>query len=859
MMQQYWRVKADHPDTLIFFRMGDFYELFYQDAETAAPVLEIALTTRGKSADKPIPMAGVPVHAMQSYLLKLVQSGFKVAICEQMEPPGQSKGPVKREVVRTVTPGTLTEDTLLSAKAHNYLAALFPGDGKKKPPAIASLDLSTGLFEVMALADWDQAAAELSRLQPAELLVPEGWPPPPQMDVWAKRITRRADLLFTPKHGAATLLEHFHAGSLDGYGIGDSPSCQGAAGAMISYCQETQREALGHIVALTRLHPGEGMLLDDACRRNLEINASLSDGKRDVSLLGVMDQCRTAMGSRLLAVWLNRPLQDVQAIRVRQAAVTWFLERVDAREALRAALRQMHDLERLLSRVALKRAAPRDLSGLRAALHLLPEIHRQLGAGLEGFPSLLDVLSSHLTGHEELRALLTKTLAEEPPAQLKDGGVIRAGFDPDLDETRQMAHSGRDYLAQLETREREATGISSLKIKFHRTFGYTIEVTNAQLDKVPAERYIQKQTMANAVRYVTMELKETEERLLNAQERLLALEAELFAQLAEQTAQHAAALQKTAAAVAAIDVLACFADSADRFDYCRPLVDDELIIDIRSGRHPVVERFAEQTFVPNDILLNGDDQRIALITGPNMAGKSTLMRQVALIALMAHVGAFVPATEARIGLVDRIFTRVGASDDLAGGRSTFMVEMTETAHILNHATPRSLVILDEIGRGTSTYDGLSIAWAVVEHLHGKSRARALFATHYHELTQLERLKPGIVNHTVQVKEWRDEILFLHTIARGAADRSYGIHVARLAGLPKSVTERAKQVLEDLESADLRAPVEPGHKSAAEPEYQLTLFAEPPPSPALTELNALNPDDLSPKQALETLYRLKELL
>ncbi|MBF0370199.1 MAG: DNA mismatch repair protein MutS [Magnetococcales bacterium] len=852
MMAQFLAIKADYPDLLLFYRMGDFYELFLEDAKIAAPVLEIALTHRGKSGGKPIPMAGVPVHAVQTYLRKLVQAGFKVAICEQMEPPGKSKGPVRREVVRVVTPGTLTEDDLLTARSNNFLAALAPPQGKKEEIGIAALDLSTGQFQVSLVNSWDRAAAELSGFDPAEVIIPDEWTLPDALSEWQERTTGLGAWEFDPPTAKQTLFDHFQVATLEGFGIHDAPPCQGAAGALIAYCRETQKGNFAHVTGLSRIYSDDTLILDDNCRRNLELNRALRDGRREGSLLGVLDVTITAMGARRMTQWLNRPLQDVALIRKRQDAVAWLLDHPRQREEVREGLRGVHDMERLLGRIALGRASPRDLGSLRQTLAALPALEATFRE--DDPPPLLQKIGQNLSGHDQLSQQLQTTLADTLPVALKDGDVIRSGFHPDLDDFRKISKAGKEYLGELEKQEREKTGIPSLRILFHRTFGYTIQVTNTHRDKVPYN-YIHKQTMANAVRYITEELKEEEEKILHAEERLVALEAQLFSTLAQEVAGHAQALQSTAQSLATLDLLTAFAQIADQRDYTRPIVDEEDTIHIRQGRHPVVEAFADDDFVPNDTTLDTEENRLALITGPNMAGKSTLMRQVALIVLMAHTGSFVPAREARIGLTDRIFTRVGAADDLAGGRSTFMVEMTEAAHILHHAGPRSLVILDEIGRGTSTLDGLAIAWAVTEYIHSKCRSRTLFATHFHELTELERLKPGIVNFTVEVKEWQEKILFLHTIARGAADRSYGIHVAQLAGLPPAVINRAQEVLTELEATEMKKQP----PSPAQPYTQLSLFMEPPPEPALLELKAIDPDDLTPRQALDALYRLKGLL
>ena len=867
MMAQYLDIKAEHPDALLFYRMGEFYEMFFDDAKIASEVLDILLTARGKSGDKPIPMAGVPVHRLDSYLKIAVEAGHKVAICEQMEPPGLGKGPVRREVLRVVTSGTLTEESLLDPRSNNFLVAIAPPKKKSASPALAVLDLSTGQFQVGEPGSWEMAAAALSGLGPVEVIVPEGWSPPPEMADWQDRLSRRPGWEFDCDQAVKTIKKQFNVTVLDSFGIVNHPLCQIAAGALLAYCQETQRAALGHITALTRTYSDEAMVLDDACRRNMELNGSLRDGGRKGSLLGVLDSTVSVMGSRLFAQWLNRPLQKIAQINYRQDGVEWLLTgNPTARTDIRELLRGVRDLERLLGRIALGRGAPRDFGALRGTLEQLPLLLEKLtGSSL---PAILQEVVDTLGGHQDLLLRLQNVLAVDLPVALKDGGVIQVGFDAELDKMRELAGGGKQGLADLEREEREKTGISSLKIKYHRTFGYTLEVTNVHKDRVPYT-YQHRQTMTNAIRYTTPELKEFEEQILNAEERVGVLEAELFYQLSQEVAIHAADLQRSAVGLATLDVLAAFAHTADQYEYRRPEVNEDTAIIIKQGRHPVVEAMlTDDHFVPNDALLDTHENRISLITGPNMAGKSTFMRQVALIVLMAHTGSFVPASKAVIGLTDRIFTRVGAADDLAGGRSTFMVEMTETAHILHHATSRSLLILDEIGRGTSTFDGLSIAWAVVERIHGVCRSRTLFATHYHELTELERLKPGVVNYTVEVKESANRILFLHTISPGAASSSYGIHVAELAGLPKEVISRAKEVLAQLEEAEKKKPApssakKPKKSEAGIPEYveptQLSLFMEAPSEPALDELKAIDPDDLTPRQALDILYRLKKML
>ncbi|MBF0445744.1 MAG: DNA mismatch repair protein MutS [Magnetococcales bacterium] len=866
MMAQYLEIKAQHLDALLFYRMGEFYELFFEDAKIAAKDLDIILTARGKTADKPIPMAGVPVHRLDNYLKIAVEAGHKVAICEQMEPPSQSKGPVRREVLRVVTSGTLTEETLLNPRSNNFLVAIASALTTKKKrsnyPALAVLDLSTGQFQVEEYGSWELAAAFLSGLGLVEVVVPEGWEAPTELEGWQGKFSYRPRWEFDLDQGANIIKKQFNVTVLDSFGVADSPLCQIAAGALLFYCQETQRGSLGHITALTRTFSHDSMVLDEACRRNLEINGSLKDGQRNGSLLGVLDDTVSVMGSRLIGQWLNRPLQNVDAIAYRQDGVEWLLlKNSHARREIRELLGSVRDLERLLSRIAMGRASPRDFGALRSTLEQLPILAENLNS--DDLPAILQGVKKTLDGHQELLARLVDILAQVLPVALKDGGVIRVGYSSDLDKMRDLAGGGKQGLADLEQEEREKTGITSLKVKYHRTFGYTLEVTNVHKDRVPYS-YQHKQTMANAVRYTTPELKEFEEQIINAEEQMHILEADLFEKLGQEVAKHAANLQRSAVGLATLDVLAAFAHTADEREYRRPVVNSEAGIHIQQGRHPVVEAMlSEEHFVPNDAILDSDEHRVGLITGPNMAGKSTFMRQVALIVLMAHTGSFVPVSKGVIGLTDRIFTRVGAADDLAGGRSTFMVEMTETAHILHHATSRSLVILDEIGRGTSTLDGLSIAWAVVERMHGVCRSKTLFATHYHELTELERLKPGVVNYTVEVKESSNRVLFLHTIVPGAASSSYGIHVAELAGLPKEVIARAREVLTQLEEAEQKKPASSAANNSQQIQYkeptQLSLFMEAPPQPAISELKAMDPDDLTPKQALDALYRLKKML
>ncbi|MGN7610615.1 DNA mismatch repair protein MutS [Magnetococcales bacterium HHB-1] len=871
MMLQYLGIKADHPDALLLYRMGDFYELFFDDAKEASILLDITLTQRGRSAGEVVPMAGIPVNSVQNYLKKLVSSGRKVAICEQVEPPeGEAppvKGPMHREVQRVLTPGTLIEEDYLTARHNNFLVCLSPPKKKETSIGMAALDISTGAFQTSALASWDQAFAELSRLNPSEVITPDDWNPLEQLahelkqTPHAQRWLESPSLVnawhFDPTQGSLALKKQFNVRSLKGFGIHNCAACQSAAGALIAYCMETQRATLAHLTTLSRVYLDNAMILDEDCRRNLELNHNLRTQQKNTGLIPTIDETITAMGGRMISLWINRPLKDIDAINDRQDVVSWFLAHAETIEQLRTILHSMHDIERLLGRLGVRKANPRAMGRLRDSIKILPELYEILDN--PNAPTLLILLKEQLDSHHELNQLLQAALAKKLPAQLSDGGVIRKGFSEELDKVRTLAEESREYLEQLGENERKKTKIPSLKIRFHRTFGYTIEVTNTHKAKVP-ERYLHKQTMANAVRYVTSELKAHEERLLDSEEKYASMEAQIFTDLCARVAQDIAPLQQTANAIAQLDVLLSFASTAQQHHYCRPKVDHSNVLKITQGRHPVVERSTTETFIPNDLYLDTEKQRLMLVTGPNMSGKSTIMRQAALIVLLAHTGSFVPAQKAHIGLVDRIFTRVGASDDLTGGRSTFMVEMTETAHIINHAGPRSLIILDEIGRGTSTYDGLSIAWAVTEHIHDACRSRTIFATHYHELTTLESLLEGVVNYTAKVKEWEDEVLFLHTIKKGAASRSYGIHVAQIAGLPPKVTQRARQILKQLEKKNgkQQQPLEIPEKQEEVPPPQQAPFI-PPEEPALKALKELDPDQLTPRQALETLYRIHELL
>jgi len=792
MMRQYQEAKARHPDMLLLFRMGDFYELFYEDAEKAARLLQITLTSR----DKQVPMAGFPHHQLETYLRKLLQLGERVAICEQVEDPATAVGIVKREVVRVVTPGTVTEDALLDPRSSNHLAAVVvQGD----QAGLAWVELSTGQFQAMDLP-LSRLSEELERLDPAECLWPENQadrvPDAIRSDSTRLSITFRPDWNFESGFARETLTAHFQVQTLEGFGFRDDDLCLRAAAAILDYLRETLRASLTHLGRLKPFHPGRVLLLDSVTRRSLELTRTLREGKREGSLLAAVDRTVTAMGARLLQEWLLAPSTEISTIRDRLNAVEELLTEHTFRNQLREQLRQMPDLARLATRASTGRANPRDLSAIASGLRLLPRIKALLTARRA---VLLRELESRLDLCPDLRHLLDRALADDPPISPREGGVIREGYSEELDRLRDVNRGGKEWIARFQAREIERTGIPSLKVGFNKVFGYYIEVTHAHGHKIPSD-YQRKQTLKNAERYITPELKAHEDDVLRAEERSRELEYELFVELRQRCADEARPLLQSAEVLAQLDVLSGLAEVADLFGWQRPQLVEDPILVIEQGRHPVLEQWLPAgSFVPNDARLGPDDGLLLLITGPNMAGKSTYLRQTALIALLAHVGSFVPARRAIVGLVDRIFTRVGASDELTRGQSTFMVEMTETANILNNATQRSLIILDEIGRGTSTYDGVSLAWAVAEYLHDEIGCRTLFATHYHELTQLAESLPRLRNYNAAVVEEGQTVVFLHQIRPGPADRSYGIHVAQLAGVPRAVLDRARQVLDQLEN------------------------------------------------------------
>ncbi|MGB0722566.1 MAG: DNA mismatch repair protein MutS [Gammaproteobacteria bacterium] len=836
MMQQYLRIKAEHPGILVFYRMGDFYELFYDDARRAARLLDITLTTRGQSAGEPIPMAGVPVHAVENYLARLVRLGESVAIAEQIGDPVTSKGPVERKVVRIITPGTVSDESLLEERRDNLLCALCASG---EHWGIATLDLTGGRFAVQECHGEMALLAEMQRLAPAEILFAEDQPLPRSLEQ-RPGLTRRPPWHFDPVTATDLLTRQFRVHDLRGFGCAELELAIRAAGALLEYVRHTQRAALPHVRELRTENQDDSVILDAATRRNLEIDTSNSGESRH-TLAGVLDRTVTPMGGRLLRRWLNRPLRDRQTLDLRQHAVTVLLES-RAFGDLRELLRGVGDLERILARVALCSARPRDLTTLREGLGRLPDILAVLSP-LDS--PALPPLSERLGPHPDTLDLLTRALVDNPPVTIRDGGFIASGFDAELDELKQLSEGADQSLLDLEQRERERSGFANLKVGYNRVHGYYIELPRSVSGDAPVE-YTRRQTLKAVERFITPELKEFEDKVLGARERALAREKRLYETLLERLGDSLASLQETASALAELDTLGSFAERADALDWSPPTRGEEPGLRILGGRHPVVEQVQDAPFVPNDVIL-GSDRRMLVITGPNMGGKSTYMRQTALIALLAHTGSYVPAREADIGPLDRIFTRIGASDDLAGGRSTFMVEMTETADILNNASARSLVLMDEVGRGTSTFDGLSLAWAAAEHLATRLHSFTLFATHYFELTALATEHEAIANVHLDATEHGNGIVFLHAVKEGPANQSYGLQVAALAGVPHAVISMARNRLASLEQGSPNAP----------PPEQLGLF-NPGPSALQQRLAETDPDSLSPRQALDLLYELKDM-
>ena len=842
-MAQYLRIKSQYPDILVFYRMGDFYELFYEDARRAASLLDITLTTRGQSAGQPIPMAGVPFHAVDGYLARLVRKGESVAICEQLSDPKASKGPIERAVVRILTPGTVTDSALLEERRETLLAALVRSGERF---GLAWLDLAAGRFTVLESSGEAALAAELERLKPAELLLEED---AAAEFAAAGALKRRPPWHFELASASRLLTDQLGTLDLRGFGADHLPLAIRAAGALLQYVRDTQRSALPHIRALHVEERGDALLLDAASRRNLEIDASLS-GNEGATLLAVLDTCVTAMGSRQLRRWLNRPLRAHALLRERYQALRTLIEQ--RRFApLREALAGVGDVERILARVALRTARPRDLTALRGSLAALPPLRAALAA-LDA--ALLAELHGRSAEHADVAALLGRAIAAEPAAQLRDGDVIAAGYDDELDGLRAIATHTDEFLLELERRERERTGLPALRLGYNRVQGFYIEVSRKDAERVPKD-YLRRQTVKSAERFITEELKRFEDRVLGAREKALARERELYEALLTRLGESLAPLQSTAVALAELDALLALAERAASLEWSAPELTRDTRLAIVGGRHPVVERFSSAPFVPNDLRLDSE-RRLLIITGPNMGGKSTYMRQTALIVLLAHVGSYVPAERALIGPVDRIFTRIGAGDDLAGGRSTFMVEMTEAANILNNASASSLILLDEIGRGTSTYDGLSLAWAMARDIATRVRAFTLFATHYFELTTLALEVEGCTNVHLDATEHDDTIVFLHAVREGPANRSYGLQVAQLAGVPLKVIAGARRYLEALEAERDRSRSAGVDAHAAQAELPLSQAA---PDELRAALAAVDPDELTPRAALDELYRLRRLL
>jgi DNA mismatch repair protein MutS len=844
LMRQFFAAKAEHPDILLFFRMGDFYELFYDDARKAARLLDITLTQRGASAGAPIPMAGVPVHAYEGYLARLVALGESVAICEQIGDPALAKGLVERKVVRIVTPGTVTDEALLEERRDTLLMAIARG---RSGYGLAWADLAGGRFLANEVASEDALHAELARLEPAELLLADedGWP----AALAARQgVRRRAPWLFEADACRRQLLRFFGLHDLNGFGLEDKLLATAAAGALLGYVEETQKQRLPHLSAIALEAADDGIAMNAATRRHLELDTRV-DGNVRHTLLGVLDSTVSPMGGRLLRRWLHRPLRDRIVVGHRLDAVR-ALQQADAIEALRESFRALGDVERILSRVALRSARPRDLSTLRDALAALPAIRARL-APIDS--PRLQALATELGDHGERAQLLARALMPQPPALLRDGGVIGEGFDAELDELRRLSTHADQFLVDLEARERESSGIATLKVGYNRVHGYYIEISKGQSDKAPTH-YTRRQTLTGAERYITEELKAFEDKVLSARERSLARERQLYEELLDALNLQLEPLKRCAAALSELDVLGAFAERAAALDWTQPELRAEPGLCIERGRHPVVEAVRAEPFEPNDLMLD-DARRMLVITGPNMGGKSTYMRQNALIVLLAHIGSFVPAARAVLGPVDRILTRIGAGDDLARGQSTFMVEMAETSYILHHASEHSLVLMDEIGRGTSTYDGLALAQACAQHLARSNRAYTLFATHYFELTALAEPNSGIANVHLDAVEHGDRLVFMHAVKEGPANRSFGLQVAALAGLPRSVVADARRTLDALEQRNRDAP--DTTPAALDQPLQMGLFAAP--SPALAALAAVQPDELTPRQALEALYRIKSML
>ena len=873
MMRHYMETKKEYPDCILFYRLGDFYEMFFDDALTASKVLEITLTGKECGLPERAPMCGVPYHAVDSYLYRLVQNGYKVAIAEQMEDPKLAKGLVKREVIRVVTPGTITSAQALDETKNNYLMGIVYMDGKY---GVSTADITTGEFLVTEVDSGRELFDEINKFSPSEIICNNAfYMSGVDIDELKNRYNVAVSALdshfFGDESCRKILREHFKVGSLSGLGLDDYSTGVIAAGAVMAYMYETQKSTLEHITSITPYCTGQFMIIDTSTRRNLELVETMREKQKRGTLLWVLDKTKTAMGARLLRTWIEQPLIHKEEIIRRQDVVEELNMSYISREELCEYLNPIYDLERLIGRISYKTANPRDLIAFKTSLEMLPHIKRLLG---EFRSAVFKELEADLDPLEDLYSLIERAIEDDPPITVRDGGMIKEGFSEEADRLRQAKTEGKDWLAQLESREKEKTGIKNLKIKFNKVFGYYFEVTNSFKSLVP-DYFIRKQTLTNAERYTTDELKELEDIIMGAEEKLVSLEYDLFCQVRDEIASQVVRIQKTAKAIAGIDVFCSLSAVASRHNYVKPAINEKGVIQIKNGRHPVVEQMMrDDLFVANDTFLDNGKNRLSIITGPNMAGKSTYMRQVALIVLMAQLGSFVPAQEADIGICDRIFTRVGASDDLASGQSTFMVEMTEVANILRNATKHSLLVLDEIGRGTSTFDGLSIAWAVIEHISNTKLlgAKTLFATHYHELTELEGTIAGVKNYCIAVKEQGDDIVFLRKIVRGGADKSYGIQVAKLAGVPDSVIARAKEIAEELSDNDITSRAKEiaqagatvtQHKAVPKPDevdmQQLSFFDTVKDDDIVRELEGLELSTMTPIDALNTLYRLQTKL
>jgi len=840
MMQQYLRIKAEYPDTLLFYRMGDFYELFYEDARKAARLLDITLTRRGQSSGEPIPMCGVPYHAVDNYLAKLVRQSESIAICEQIGDPASSKGPVERKVVRVVTPGTLTDEALLQDRSENLLCCIFR---KQSRWGLAALEISSGRFILSEFGGDDALNGEVLRLGPAEIIYCEDQAPPLEPG-FRQQAHAMPPWYFELDSATRLLCEQYRVRDLQGFGIDNSRLAIRAAGCLLRYVKDTLKTEVHHLQPPRHEQHSELLLIDANSRRNLELTRSINEKSPDNSLLDIIDFCSTAMGHRELTRWIQKPLRDQASVRQRHHAVACLLDNHE-HETLAETLNEVGDIERILARVALLSARPRDLSTLATTLQLLPDLQQHL-ARLDS--PLLKQLAKAIGTHPEVVALLDAAIIDEPPLLIRDGGVIKQGFDHELDELRALSANADQFLLDMESQEQRKTGIASLKVAYNRVHGFYIEVSKSQSGAVPSE-YVRRQTLKAVERYITPELKAFEDKVLSARERALAREKQIYESLLRQLGDALAPLQQCALALAQLDVLTCFAEAASRHDWSAPELVDERLLEIEAGRHPVVEKALDQPFVANDLRLD-EQASMLLITGPNMGGKSTYMRQTALIVILAYMGSYVPARKAVLGPIDQVFTRIGASDDLSGGRSTFMVEMTEAANILNNASANSLVLMDEIGRGTSTFDGLALAWACADHLARKTGAFTLFATHYFELTQLPEQYAGIRNVHLDAVEHGENIIFMHSVKSGPANQSYGLQVARLAGIPAAAIRLARQKLQLLEQQSMQA--QPDLFSALPP------AEEPDADPLRSELESIDVDELSPRQALELLYRLKGL-